>query len=123
MPLSRSQRVLLIEEIAIRLSSEEWALIDVTLKQFSLPRSDEWRGTKDAYVLQMIDEAADHTLIDLAQHAGFQFEESPAPRLDLPFWREGMFRLFVSHLATNPTFAAELKRPCLISYFLLYRAQ
>lgn len=32
MPLSPSQRILLMKEIAARLSWEEWPLIDVTLK-------------------------------------------------------------------------------------------
>jgi len=93
MPLSPSQRILLMKEITARLSSEEWPLIDVTLKQFSLPWSDEWRGTKDAYVLHMVEDAADQPLIDLAQHVGFQFEEAAAPRVDPPFWRKGMLSI------------------------------
>src|SRR5437588_168932 len=97
MQLSPSQRVALMKEIAARLATEEWPLIDVTLKQFSLPWSDEWRGTKDAYLLHMIDEAPDQSLIDLAQHVGFQFEQS-TPRIEPPFWRKGMLRLFVTHL-------------------------
>ncbi|KAF0192043.1 MAG: hypothetical protein FD165_1111 [Gammaproteobacteria bacterium] len=123
MPLSPSQRVLLMKEIAARLGTEDWPLIDVTLKQFSLPWSDEWRGSKDAYVLHMVDEAPDQSLIDLAQHVGFQFEEIPAPRVDPPFWRKGMLRLFVSHLATQRNFAAELQEALLaygISCFIAH---
>lgn len=102
-----------MKEIAARLSSEEWPLIDVTLKQFSLPWSDEWNGTKDTYVLRMIEDAEDQPLIDLAQHVGFQFEEIAAPRVDPPFWRKGMLRVFVSHLATKRAFAAELQEALL----------
>ena len=109
MPLSPSQRVALMKEIAGRLSMEEWPLVDVTLKQFSLPWSDTWNGDKDAYVLRMIEEAPDQALIDLAQHVGFQFEEVSAPRIEPPFWRKGMLRLFVTHLATHSDFAAELQ--------------
>jgi hypothetical protein len=66
MPLSPSQRIFLIKEIATRLGSEDWPLIDVTLKQFSLPWSDEWQGEKSAYVLHMGEEADDQILLDLA---------------------------------------------------------
>jgi len=112
-----------MKEIATRLSSEDWPFIDVTLKQFSLSLSDEWSGTKDAYILHMVEEAADQVLIDLAQHVGYQFEEVPAPRVDPPFWRKGMFRLFVSHLATKRAFAAELQETLLdfgISCFIAH---
>lgn len=102
-----------MKEIAARLGSEEWPLIDVTLKQFSLPWTDEWRGTKDAYVLRMVEEATDEQLVDLAQHVGFQFEDVTAPRVEPPFWRKGMFRVFVSHLATKCVFAAELQEALL----------
>src|SRR5579872_2586456 len=107
MPLSPSQRISLIKEIADRLSSEGWPLIDLTLKQFSQPRADMWSGPKEDYVLEMIQDGEDHSLIELAQHVGFQFTEKHALRLDPPFWREHMFRLFVSHLAVHRAFAAE----------------
>jgi len=112
-----------MKEIATRLGFEDWPLIDVTLKQFSLPWSNEWQGTKDAYVLHMVEEAGDQVLIELAQHVGFQFEETPALRVDPPFWRKGMFRLFVSHLATKRAFAAELQEALLdfgISCFIAH---
>ena len=123
MPLTPSHRILLIKEIASRLESEEWPFIDVILKQFSLPWSDEWRGGKDTYVLEMIQGADDQALIDLAQHVGFQFEETPKLRVDPPFWRKGMFRLFVSHLATKRALAAELQESLLdfgISCFMAH---
>ena len=123
MSLSPSQRVSLMKEISARLANEGYPLIDVTLKQFSLPWSDEWQGNKDAYVLRMIEEAPDGTLIDLAQHVGFQFGESTSPRVDPPFWRKGMLRLFVSHLAIHKVFAAELQKEFLdfgISCFIAH---
>ena len=109
MPLSPSQRVVLIREISDRLGKEDYSLIDVTLKQFSLPWSDDWRGEKNSHVVNMVGEAPDETLIDLAQHVGFSFEMVTVPRIDPPFWRKGMLRLFVSHLATYRAFVAELQ--------------
>jgi hypothetical protein len=73
MALTPSQRITVIKEVSQRLDSEDWPLIDLTLKQFSLPWSNEWSGTKDAYVLRMIEEAADDVLVDLARHVGVHF--------------------------------------------------
>lgn len=123
MPLSPSQRVLLIKEIGVRLAKEEWPLIDITLKQFALPISNEWQGSKDAYVLQMVSRAPDDTLVDLAQHVGFLIEEVTQPRVDPPFWRKGMLRLFVSHLSAQRAIAATLQEALLeygISAFIAH---
>lgn len=108
MPLTPSERVLLIREIAKRLGGEDWPLIDVTLKQFSLPWSDEWRGERDAYVLAMIQDGEDRVLLDLARHVGFHPTTEP-PGMDPPFWRAGMLRLFLAHLASHRDLAAELQ--------------
>ncbi len=110
MALTPSQRATLLKEISTRLSAENWSLIDATLKQFSLPWSDSWNGNSDAYVLRMIEKATDQSLIDLAQHVGFQLEQQPGPpRVEPLFWRKGMLRLFISHLATYKVFASELQ--------------
>ena len=108
MALTPSERVLLIKEIGERLGGEEWPLIDLTLKQFSLPWSDEWPGDKDAYVLAMIEGSEDSTLLDLARHVGFRLPTT-SPGVDPPFWRAGMLRLFLTHLATHRELAAKLQ--------------
>jgi TIR domain len=115
MLLFPSQRVSLLKEIATRLGAEQWPLIDVTLKQFSLPWSDSWSGDKDAYLLAMLEGASDKSLLDLGQHVGFQFEDTSTRRVDPPFWRKGMLRLFISHLAAHHVFCAELQE-ALIGY-------
>jgi TIR domain-containing protein len=62
----------------------------------------------------MIESAADDALVDLAYHLGFQLEQTGPPRIEPPrieplFWGKGMMRLFISHLASNRKFAAELQ--------------
>jgi hypothetical protein len=109
MSLSPSERVTLMKEITTRLANEEWPFIDVTLKQFSLPWSEQWSGTKDAYILQMIDEASDQVLIDLAQHVGFKIDRANPHRIEPPFWRHGMLRVFITHLAAHRVFAGTLQ--------------
>jgi TIR domain len=97
--------------------------VDVTLKQFSLPRTNEWSGSKAAYVLQMTNDAPDQTLVDLARHVGFEIEDGSAPTIDPPYWRKGMLRVFVSHLATERVFAGRLQEALLefaISTFIAH---
>ena len=108
MVLTPSQRIGLIKEISQRLSNEEWPLIDVTLKQFGLPWAEQWSGAKDTYVLNMIGDAADDVLMEIARHVGFQ-PHTMAPRVEPPFWRKDMLKLFVTHLATYQKLAAELQ--------------
>ncbi len=109
MPLTRSQRVTLIKEIANRLSGESWALIDLTLKQFNLPTSNSWSGEDSAYVMRMIESAPDATVIELSQHLGFDLNVSRASNIEPDFWDDGMFRLFISHLAANKKTAANIQ--------------
>lgn len=109
MRVSPSQRLKMIKVIADRLSTEAWPLIDITLRQFSIPTNDNWHGDRHSYVLSMIAEVPDDPLIELARHVGYQFDEPVTPRLEPPFWQAGMFRLFVSHLAKYRKFAGELQ--------------
>ena len=108
MALTASLRIKLLKEISQRLASEDWQLIDVTLNQFSLPTQESWQSTRDAYVLEMAKSAPDHTLIELGQHVGFDFDEPPKSNVQPSFWRNRMFKLFVSHLSANKAFAADM---------------
>lgn len=111
--LSASKRISLLKEIGNRLQVEEWSLIDVTLNQFSLPTSESWQGDKQSYVLAMCKGGSDNVLIELGQHVGFLIEEAPKVGIDPPFWRNRMFRLFISHLSTEKIFAAQLQEALL----------
>ena len=113
MPLSASKRISLLKEISNRLQMEDWPLIDLTLSQFGLPIADEWHGDKSAYVMQMCKAGQDALLVELAQHVGFLIEEVPKPGIDPPFWRKRMFRLFITHLATEKVIAAQLQEALL----------
>jgi len=55
MALEPSDRIRLIREIARKLETEEWHIIDLTLKQFSLPWSNSWSGTPATYVVSMLE--------------------------------------------------------------------
>lgn len=110
--LTISQRIKLLKEISTRLAYEEWPLVDITLTQFKLPTSEEWHGEKTQYIMTMMKDAPDHLLVEMGQHVGFAFEEVKLG-VDPPFWRKGMFRLFITHLAAHKVFAAELQEALL----------
>jgi hypothetical protein len=113
--LSASQRVKIITAIAPLLAAEEWSVIDLTLRQFKLPTSDDWDGnTKDSYVVQMVSNGEDETLVELASHLGV--ESTPrASGITPSFWLDGHLRLFVSHLAKHKKQASLLQKS-LLSY-------
>ncbi|HXM59268.1 MAG TPA: TIR domain-containing protein [Terriglobales bacterium] len=120
MAISPSQRVALIKVISERLGNETWSLIDVTLNQFGIETPESWSGSTTEYVLRQIRNVPDQTLIDLAQHVGYKFEQPP-PGVDPPFWRAGMLRLFVTHLATHRAITGELQEELLgISSFVAH---
>jgi hypothetical protein len=108
--LTASQRVKIITAIAPLLSAEERSVIDLTLRQFKLPTTDYWDGnTKDSYVVQMLTDADDERLTELAAHLGV--ESTPRPSNITPaFWLQNHLRLFVSHLAKRKKEAALLQR-------------
>jgi len=46
MKLTKSQRVKIIQDTPSHLNGEDWTTIDLTLKQFGFPTSDQWSGDK-----------------------------------------------------------------------------
>jgi hypothetical protein len=103
-----SERATLVKEIARRLATEEWPFIEATLESFSLPTYREWDGSAVSYVLYCLREAQERTLRELAEHVGYSSidkRQRTIPR----FWKEGMFRLFITHLATQRKAAGELQ--------------
>ena len=109
MALTPSDRIRLILEIGRLLGGEDWTVIDLTLRQFRLPITDDWRGdNRPAYVMEMIDGGDDDALLALGRHMGYEYGTSP-PHTAPSFWTSGYFRLFLSHLAEHRKFAGEIQ--------------
>jgi TIR domain len=115
MPLSPSDRVTLITEIVNRLLEEDWNLIDLILRQFGQSTSPAWNGSKQSYVIDKIELAPDQVPIDMAEHVGFQFGKANPIGIEPPFWRRGMLKVFLSHLAVDRALAGALQE-CLLEY-------
>ena len=71
--MNQSERITLISKVADKLSDEEWSIIDLTLRQFRLPWADTWGdNNKHSYVVSMVEDADDQTLLNLARHLGLE---------------------------------------------------
>jgi hypothetical protein len=111
--LKPGERVRLITQLADRLGEMAYPEMDLHLRQFNLPWTDQWSGTNREYALRMLEDGGDPELLALHEHL---FGFSGAPAGEPPdFWKAGHFRLFVSHVSANKAFAAELSH-CLEEY-------
>jgi len=123
--LKPSERATLLEEIAKRLAAKDWAVIDATLHSFSVPTPgswSDWDGQTINYVLYCLRQASGETLIELADHVGFSLNATPTTPIPA-FWEDGMFRLFITHLAAHRETAANLKEKlseCGVSSFVAH---
>ncbi|MGR7994177.1 MULTISPECIES: toll/interleukin-1 receptor domain-containing protein [unclassified Xanthobacter] len=112
MKLSKSQRIKFIRDISKRLEPETWTEIDLVLKQFYLPTSDQWNGGKDAYVVKMIEDSNDSDLSELAEHFGIITKEGNGQKdedFNSHFWEDGKLKVFISHLTAHREQASKLK--------------
>lgn len=106
--MTPSERIKHIRDIAKELSKEEWPLIDLTLKQFSLRWTTNWEGgDKATYVIDMISNASDQSLLDLAKHLGTasELESVATPN----FWNPSDARIFLSHVSKIKDKTSHLK--------------
>lgn len=103
-----SERIAIIKDIATALSKESWNLIDLTLKQFGLPWTNNWNGgDREDYVINMIGDSDDSKLLELGKHVG---AASVLGSVDPPiFWQEEKPRIFLSHISAKRTVVAALK--------------
>jgi hypothetical protein len=106
--MTASERVKLIKAIVVVLAAEEWPLIDLTLRQFKFNTSEMWNGSSQSYVIDMVGDASDDALLELAGHLGI--ESTPRPSALTPsFWNTGHLRLFISHISERKADATKLK--------------
>jgi hypothetical protein len=109
--MTPSERIKFIKNISSTLGAEDWSLIDLTLRQFGLPSTDSWEGNGTVpYVIDMISDAKDESLIELARHLNlkslYQTKEAPQQKenqtesganVSTSFWQPNQARVFLSH--------------------------
>jgi hypothetical protein len=108
MALSLRERIGLVKQISQKLGEEEWGIIDLSLSQLNLPTTDSWSGNKDQYIVQMLRDAPEFALTELADLVGLSAQLDPEP-IHPKFWIGSDFRIFISHLATQRAYAGQLQ--------------
>jgi hypothetical protein len=103
-----AQRIPLIKRLSARLASLDWGELDMTLRQFGLPWSDEWGGDKRSYCMWHLEQGKDDGLNALAEYLFPDGEEITVAAAEGP-WEGEQFKLFLSHISAKKKFAAELK--------------
>lgn len=106
--MEATEKIRLIKEIAKELDKEDYGIIDLTLSQFKLPVTDNFSGNKIDYIIQQIQNASSELLRDLASHLEINVDNDDT-EINPTFWKEGFFRLFISHLASDKIRASLLK--------------
>jgi hypothetical protein len=116
------ERVDLIREISERMNQEDWPMVDLILRQFHLPTEDTWSGNKIYYIMQMLDDAPNEALNELAGYFGFG--GARAQPINSPdFWEDDFYRLFISHRSEDKVEVGALQNAlsnCGISAFVAH---
>lgn len=105
MALSPGERVDLKRRLADALGAQSWSDIDLTLNEFGLPTTDNWRSDdRRAYVLAMVEGVSDDAALlqlDSYLHPSAKPPAPPQPdAFDDPSdpWSGNGLRLFLSHV-------------------------
>jgi hypothetical protein len=100
-----AERIPIIKRIAKRLEAEDdWAEIDFILEQFGFRTEEQWSGTMREYARYVVAKGGDDGKIE-ALDRYLTGHSSP----DEEPWEEGMFRLFITHVAKKKLAAHQLK--------------
>lgn len=122
--MNASDRIRIKKAILGALAPLGWSEIDLTLSEFGLPITDDWRGAETDYIVKSLYGADDNVLGELALHLNIGADPNPGIASPLPgFWTPGAFRLFVSHLAEQKDRGIKLKNelePYNISCFVAH---
>lgn len=76
--MNLSARVKIMTELSNRLAQEEWSVIDLLLREFGFRCTDQWNGTKNAYVLAMLQDGDEQKLAQLGQHFNLYQPDAPS---------------------------------------------
>jgi hypothetical protein len=114
MTFTPGERTDLKKRIAATLGEQPWRDVDLTLEEFGFPTLNEWDGTKENYVLEMLRDTHDSLLqqLDGYLHPSAVRVISPQPvTFDDPTgpWTGSGLRFFLSHSHKQAQKAAGLR--------------
>ena len=107
-PVKPGERVDLIKKLADALAQGSWSHADLTLRQFAFPWSDQWDGGNlQYYALVHLEKGKDSQLVELNNYL---FPEASAPMsATTGRWKQGYFRLFMSHIHADKELISSVK--------------
>lgn len=105
-----ADRIPIIKRCAERLANETWPEIDFVLSQFNLPTQESWAtDDKHGYVVEMLNRCRDNFDDELVELDAYLGGDADVDRAEEP-WSDGStFRVFLSHVASERSYAAEVK--------------
>jgi hypothetical protein len=103
-----AQRIEIIRSIVAATRDIEWPDLDLILRQFGFPWSNNWNGDKDDYVIAHVEGQSDEKLLELHQYFLGSGDEDEEIEVVAGPWRPQRFRLFVSYYHTFGVEAAAL---------------
>jgi hypothetical protein len=71
MPLQAGDRINLIRRLSSKLAELEWSDLDLTLRQFGLPWSNEWQSSRYDYAIHHLEDGDEEVLLNLYEHLIF----------------------------------------------------
>lgn len=106
--MNRTERLKLIPSLAARLAERDWEDIQLVLREFDVEASTYGNATDPyEYLLRHLPEMANDELLELDDYLGGRSEEamhgSAGP------WKDGYFRLFLSHLSEHKVFLGQVQ--------------
>ncbi|HVA97436.1 MAG TPA: toll/interleukin-1 receptor domain-containing protein [Bacteroidia bacterium] len=106
--MTPSEKLNLIKKISKELDKEDPEWINLTLKQFKITIKDVDYHSFIDYITKQIQNVDDDKLIDLASHLKIKVQKK-VTEIKPTYWKDGFFRLFISHLASEKENAELLK--------------
>lgn len=119
MALTPGERVTLTKRIGETLMAQSFSDLDLVMDTFKAPESfrpdEAWDGEKYDYVLRRLRDSRDEILVGLHAHLYPDVSMEAAAAGAVGPWRDGHFRLFLSHTNANKKLAAQI-RELLLGY-------
>lgn len=108
--MNPGERITIIKRIASSLSQQDWADLNLTLRQFGFGTEHEpYTGNYD-YVIDMVERPNDDgKLLALNEYLHQDATSAMGPQAVGGPWAEGTFRLFLSHTSANRILAGNLR--------------
>lgn len=111
MALTPGERISLIKGISSSLAAENWTDISLTLDLFGIPEfEDQWSNSYDYISRRLRQTGDDDALLGLYAHLhpDATVEDATSDVAPGP-WKEGFFRLFLSHTKANKQLAGKIR--------------